>query len=416
MQKHSFSLFFTLFLLILGINLAQAQIPERNLIAHFDFENIQNASLTDVSGNGSSGVFIGDSVLQGCGISGKSARLDGVTNRIIFFGGINDQFKNGDFTLSLYFKPETTSQTQALLCKADSCGAEHFLGVRVSTLSRYVEWKARENLQTKQSLLKGVYNKSCWHHLVLVKTKAFMYMYLDGKLAKSTPTNGQYNLISNAPLTIAEHQCLGSDLVRFKGELDEMYVYSRELLPAEIKQLYQPVDKILTRDTVVYLGNSSFQAFTTRTCANRFEWKPETTVSNPLARTPIITPTETTIYALKFIDELSGCSTTDSLLVKVIDPTKVGCSKVLLPKAFTPNGDNLNDEFYISNPYAIEKLASFEIYNRWGNRVFATDDKFGRWNGDVGAQKSTTDTYIYKIEYECADKREIVTDTFTLMR
>jgi gliding motility-associated-like protein len=343
-------------------------------------------------------------------------RLDGVTNRIIFFGGINDQFKSNDFTLSLYYKPEITGQAQALICKADSCDANKFFGVRISTLSRYVEMKIRENKLTKQSLLKGVYGKACWHHLVIVKTRANITMYIDGKISKTIPTNGQYSITSTAPLTIAEHQCLGSDLVRFKGELDEMYMYSRELLPAEIKQLYRPIDKILTRDTIVYLGNSSFKAFTSKTCANRFQWLPVETISNPLIATPIITPTENTIYSLKFIDDASGCSTTDSLFVKVIDPSKVGCSQVLLPKAFTPNGDNLNEEFYISNPYAIENLYSFEIFNRWGSRVFASDDKFARWNGEVGGKASTTDTFIYKIEYDCAGKREIISDTFTLMR
>jgi gliding motility-associated-like protein len=414
MQKISF---FFLFSLLLNLTSVFGQVPPSSrLVAHFDFENIGNNTLTDVSGNGSSGILIGDTMTQGCGISGKSLHLDGVTNRIIFFGGINDQFKSGDFSISLYFKPEITGQLQGLLCKGDSCQADKFFDVKIGTIQRYALMNMRENKVTKNSILKGVYGKACWHNLVIAKGQNEIVLYLDGKEAKKIPTNGKYNLTSNAPLTIAEHQCLGNDLVRFKGELDEMYMYSKQLTASEVKQLYTPIDKILTRDTVVYLGRSTFQAFTTKTCADQFEWKPAATISNPAIRNPIITPTETTIYALTFKDNVSGCSTTDSVLVKVIDPDKVGCTEVLLPKAFTPNGDNLNEEYGISNPYAIEKLLSFEIYNRWGSRVFGTDDKFGKWNGEIGGKIGTTDTYIYKIEYECANKKQTISNTFTLMR
>ena len=412
MQKQFFAL-----ALLLNTVFAFAQAPENNLEAHFDFESIADNSLVDVTNKGSSGIFLGDTVTQGCGISGKSVRLDGSTNAIVFFGRINDQFKGGDFTISLYFKPETTGgQAQALFCKADACDADHFLGVRLSAISRYVEATIRENRTNKKTLIKGNYNKACWHHLVLVKTKDDITLYLDGKLSNRVPISSAYSLTSTAPFTIAEHQCRGSNLVRFKGELDEMYVYSRKFLPSEIKLLYTPVDKILTRDTVVYINNSSFQAQTTRTCANKFKWMPEDGVSDPLSRTPIITPTETTIYALKFTDEASGCSTTDSVLIKVIDPALVGCTQVLLPNAFTPNGDNLNEIFYISNPYAIEKLVSFEVFNRWGARVFTTDDKFTGWSGEIGGKISTTDTFVYKVEYECGGKRENLSGTFTLMR
>jgi gliding motility-associated-like protein len=412
----------TLILFILGLflttNRSFAQQPTRGLVAHFDFEDTLRSTLVDISNNLSSGAFFGNPMRQGCGISGKSIRLDGVTNGIYFLGPISDAIRTGDFTLSIYFKPENTSNTQVqnLFTKGDSCNAERFFGVKVGVFQRNVFLEMRENKLTKNSKLKGLYGKACWHHLVLVKTKNNISMYLDDKTPQVIPISSAYNLTSASPLTLGISPCLGSDLVRFKGEIDELFMYNRSLSKEEVKQLYQPIDKILTRDTVVYLGRSTFQAFTTKTCADQFEWKPAATISNPAIQNPIITPTETTIYALTFKDNVSGCSTTDSVLVKVIDPDKVGCIEVLLPKAFTPNGDNLNEEYGISNPYAIEKLLSFEIYNRWGSRVFGTDDKFAKWNGEIGGKMGTTDTYIYKIEYECADKKQTISNTFTLMR
>ena len=392
-----------------------AQAPTRNLIAHFNFEDTTNHSLQDVTGNGSNSILVGKPGL-GCGVVGSSLSLNGVDDRIIFFGNINNVFSAADWTISLYFKPVITGQAQALFCKADSCNANRFLSVRVSTLQRYVEAKMREKFAPtlKQAFVVGRYDKGCWHHLVVAKSQTHLTVYIDGKEVSDTPLEANYNLSNNAPLTIGEHQCLGPDLVRYKGEIDELYVYSRRLTPTEIKQLYTPIDRISTRDTVVYVGGA-FQAHITRTCATHFLWSPSSTVSNIFLPNPTIKPTETTAYTLQFEDE-NGCKSTDSLYVKVVDPTQAGCSEILLPTSFTPNGDNLNEEFFISNPYAIENFYAFEVYNRWGQRVFFSDDKFARWDGRVGGNLSSTDTYIYKIDYECAGKRQIVSKTFTLMR
>ncbi len=413
-----------LFAILPTILYAQSTPPVRNLVAHFDFEDTTNQSLQDITGNGSSGIMVNQQS-QGCGVFGKSLVFNGVDDRVIFFGNIGNVFSSGDWTLAVYFKAYITGQKQGLFCKADSCRAPHFFGVRVSPLQRFVEATIRERAG-KETILTGRYEKGCWHHLVVAKSQSRLTIYLDGKEVNDIPTDGVYNLTTNSPLTLGEHQCIDpvnhtTDMVRFKGEVDEMYVYNRRLSPSEIKTLYYPIDRIATRDTVIYSGGK-FQAHITRTCAVQYAWNPSTTVSNSAIPNPIITPPKlynsndsSMYYTLKFTD-LQGCSNTDSLYIKIVDPTKIGCGEVLLPKAFTPNGDNLNETFYISNPYAIEKLVSFEIYNRWGGRIWATDDKFAQWDGAIAGILSTTENFIYKIEYECAGKKQQQTGTFTLMR
>jgi len=44
-----------------------------------------------------------------------------------------------------------------------------------------------------------------------------------------------------------------------------------------------------------------------------------------------------------------------------------------------PNNDGNNDVF-LPLSYDVEYL-SFSIYNRWGERIFHTDDKYTAWNG-----------------------------------
>ncbi len=51
-----------------------------------------------------------------------------------------------------------------------------------------------------------------------------------------------------------------------------------------------------------------------------------------------------------------------------------------LPNAFTPNVDGLNDDFGPSSTFGLERY-SFKIYDRWGNKVFETNNPENRWNG-----------------------------------
>jgi gliding motility-associated-like protein len=57
-------------------------------------------------------------------------------------------------------------------------------------------------------------------------------------------------------------------------------------------------------------------------------------------------------------------------------PMEVG--EVKMPNIITPNGDELNDTF---KPIFSCLPASFEVYTRWGQRVYRTDEYHYDWNG-----------------------------------
>jgi len=52
------------------------------------------------------------------------------------------------------------------------------------------------------------------------------------------------------------------------------------------------------------------------------------------------------------------------------------------PNIFTPNGDNLNDEFIIKIPEKVEKCAELTIYNRWGQIQYFSTGKNLKWDGN----------------------------------
>lgn len=85
---------------------------------------------------------------------------------------------------------------------------------------------------------------------------------------------------------------------------------------------------------------------------------------------------------------------------------------LFVPNAFTPNDDQLNELFLAKGT----GIASFDmnIFDRWGNLVFATDNIDEGWDGKIqgghyilkkdGKEISQEDVYIWKIDYslQCA--------------
>jgi gliding motility-associated-like protein len=67
-----------------------------------------------------------------------------------------------------------------------------------------------------------------------------------------------------------------------------------------------------------------------------------------------------------------------------------------LPNVFSPNGDGLNDVFYVRGK-GFESL-SLIIFDRWGNTVFETTDKDIGWDGTKGGKKLNSDVYVYRLE------------------
>jgi gliding motility-associated-like protein len=67
----------------------------------------------------------------------------------------------------------------------------------------------------------------------------------------------------------------------------------------------------------------------------------------------------------------------------------------IIPNAFSPNGDGVNDVFEISG---LESFGSiqFIVFNRWGNEVYASDDYKNNWNGlNKNGDELAEDTYYY---------------------
>ena len=103
--------------------------------------------------------------------------------------------------------------------------------------------------------------------------------------------------------------------------------------------------------------------------------------------------------------DANGCTFRDTVDVVRIPPTD-GIN--FIPNVFTPNGDGLNDEFKVDAPGL--KQFSMEVFNRWGQSVFASTSVDRGWRGglDNGSSAVPDGTYFYIISFkdECSNEPE----------
>src|SRR5262249_46485645 len=77
---------------------------------------------------------------------------------------------------------------------------------------------------------------NAWHHIVVVKSDATATMYADGVLQASGPVNAGPS-ISTLPLFIGYNPGEGIP-GHWKGQIDEVHIYSRALTELEIRANY----------------------------------------------------------------------------------------------------------------------------------------------------------------------------------
>lgn len=403
--------------LLLGFLFPKTTIAQTNisLEAYFTFEG----NLNDVTGNTSNtGLEVGTPTYT-CGISGQGLLLDGTNDqvRILSSAGISREFDTEDFTLSLYFKPVGINGTQYLFSKRDTActGARQFAVTYFPGAGLVKTFLAQD--EDKDVELNNIINNSgCWQHLTVVRDDIRIKVYINGEFQSERGTASRVNVETPGDIYIGGGDCLGGIETPFSGIIDEVRIYDRALSSDEIRGLYFSPDKILTSDTIVFLGTSVDVRLGT-SCGDSFTWTPPSSVMSPNDAEPTIDADEVGafVYTVQVKDQVSTCVASDSFRVTVVDPNSLPC-KVALANAFTPNLDNLNDSYGLSNPFAISDLISFEIFDRWGGKVFITNDAFAQWDGTFQGEKVNPGVFLWRAIYRCSGEEKSETGTVTVMR
>jgi gliding motility-associated-like protein len=131
-----------------------------------------------------------------------------------------------------------------------------------------------------------------------------------------------------------------------------------------------------------------------------YSWTPFSSLDNPFVSNPVASPIETTTYTV-VLSDANGCISTDTLTVYVeydID--------IYLPTGFSPNGDNENDVLYVRG-HGIKYL-DLIIYDRWGEKIFETDDQLNGWDGTYKGKKLDPGVFVYYLKIVSYSGEEVI--------
>lgn len=346
-----------------------------------------------------------------CAVDGDGILISGSTE-LVLDTAISAVF-DSDFAVSFYFQSTSNSNSQELLSIGDNCSSDSLLRVYYLADMNEVIFDISESIQESISLSAELPPNRCWNQLIISREANDFYLYVNGQLADEFNSNSDIRLNISEPIKIGHGPCVGVISNVFSGLIDEVSIFDQHIQPFRADQLYIPTDEILSNDTTIFQGDF-IDLLSTGTCTNNISWFPSTGLSNTTGSQTTLEGIESTDYIAQFNGNY--CISTDTISIFVIDPDQVQCDDLLLPNVFTPNGDGLNDDFGILNPFIIDELGFFEIYDRWGEKVFLGNNKQDRWDGSFKDKPVNSNLFLYKVSYSCGSQEFVKTGSVSILR
>ena len=128
-------------------------------------------------------------------------------------------------------------------------------------------------------------------------------------------------------------------------------------------------------------------------------WSPPIWLDCITCSSPVATPQETTTYTVVVVDS-NGCSASDDVTI-IVDFDFV----IWVPNIFSPNGDGNNDIAFVRG-VGVEYL-NFVIYDRWGEKVFETNDLSNGWDGTFRGKKMNNGVFVYYLQATFKNGEEV---------
>ena len=138
-------------------------------------------------------------------------------------------------------------------------------------------------------------------------------------------------------------------------------------------------------------------------------WTPSTYLDCDSCEQPIATPLTPTTYVVTLTDTM-GCQFYDTVTIDIdVDYT------IYIPNAVTPNGDGENDVWYVYGNRIRE--VDMRVYNRWGEKVFESEDLNIGWDGVYKGKDVNAGVYVYVVHVTYVDgKDEYFKGNLTVVR
>lgn len=101
------------------------------------------------------------------------------------------------------------------------------------------------------------------------------------------------------------------------------------------------------------------------------------------------------------------CELTDTAFISFYN-----CKYPYVINSFTPNNDNLNEDFGLLIDFAVENYL-FQVFNRWGEMLYESEVPNQRWDGSYKGKPVQSDSYIWQVMYTNTETPERERVTFS---
>lgn len=122
-----------------------------------------------------------------------------------------------------------------------------------------------------------------------------------------------------------------------------------------------------------------------------------------------ISVTKPGLYFL-FITDQNGCNGYDE--VNIVENCH---DEIFVPTAFSPNLDGINEGFQILYDPKYIKILQLNVFNRWGELVFESNNNNYIWDGTFKGKSAPIDQYLWWVEYLALESNQTITQKGTVI-
>lgn len=136
-------------------------------------------------------------------------------------------------------------------------------------------------------------------------------------------------------------------------------------------------------------GQVTLQASVSGSTNYVYRWTPSTWLSNPNVLQPVSQAADDISYTLTVTGE-GGCAASDDVFVQLL-------LKPVIPNAFSPNGDGINDTWVIKYLDTYPG-STVQVFDRYGKKVFTSTGYSQAWDGKTNGSPIPAGVYYYIVD------------------
>jgi gliding motility-associated-like protein len=293
----------------------------------------------------------------------------------------------------------TTTTTYTFTPDAGQCADEQTLTIEIFEVPEFeIEYSQLESCGDVTSvLLIGLQNNQSY---------TITYSANGSAVGSVNLISNSFGVVSINNLGLGEYQGFSVSLGPCSYSVDSLF----ELIEPETPQAPTAGD-----NQTVCFGEELEDLNAIPSVGGSIQWYDDIDLQNSIFTGETFQPSSSLGVNVYYVTEtLNNCESEPSIVAVTIE----NCDKVLLlPDAFTPNGDGINDVFEVVNASDFREI-EMRIYNRWGQLVHeGVNDNHG-WNGAFNSEMQNADIYIYYINVLPVSSNEysVYKAHFTLIR